>query len=81
MRVSLVTLVLALVATASAAAFLDPGAGGPVAWRPARPEAPIVWRDSVKLGCAVGNCPGIAYPNSIVCDYGPGGNFGGQRPY
>ncbi len=41
----------------------------------------IVWRDSVKLGCAVGNCPSIPYPNSIVCDYGPGGNIGNQRPY
>ena len=41
----------------------------------------IVWRDSVKLGCAVGNCPSIPYPSSIVCDYGPGGNIGNQRPY
>ncbi|MBA3501655.1 MAG: CAP domain-containing protein [Myxococcota bacterium] len=40
----------------------------------------IVWRTSVKLGCAKGTCAGFAYPNSIVCNYGPGGNSGG-KPY
>jgi hypothetical protein len=41
----------------------------------------VVWRDTVKLGCAIGNCPGLQFGSSIVCDYGPGGNIGGQRPY
>ena len=41
----------------------------------------LVWRDTLKVGCALGNCPGLAFPSSIVCDYGPGGNSGGQRPY
>ena len=40
----------------------------------------IVWRTSVKLGCAKGTCPGLTYGTSIVCDYGPGGNSGG-KPY
>jgi len=41
----------------------------------------IVWRTSVKLGCAKGTCAGLTYPNVIVCDYGPGGNLQGQKPY
>ena len=40
----------------------------------------VVWRDTLELGCAVGNCSGLQFPNSIVCDYGPGGNSGGL-PY
>lgn len=41
----------------------------------------IVWRDSLHVGCALQNCPNLAYPNTIVCDYGPGGNYQGQAPY
>jgi hypothetical protein len=41
----------------------------------------LVWRDTREVGCAVGNCPGLQFPNTIVCDYGPGGNVNGQRPY
>jgi pathogenesis-related protein 1 len=41
----------------------------------------IVWRATLELGCALGSCAGFTYPNSIVCNYGPGGNSGGQRPY
>lgn len=41
----------------------------------------IVWRTTVKLGCAKNTCAGLAYGSSIVCNYGPGGNTGGQRPY
>ena len=41
----------------------------------------IVWRTTLKVGCAKGTCAGFTYPNSIVCDYGPGGNIGGQKPY
>jgi len=40
----------------------------------------LVWRATLELGCAVGNCPGMQFGNSIVCDYGPGGNSGG-KPY
>ena len=40
----------------------------------------VVWSTTQKLGCALGNCPGLTYPSTIVCDYGPGGNNGG-RPY
>ena len=41
----------------------------------------IVWRTTLKVGCALQNCPGLQYPSTIVCDYGPGGNFNGQSPY
>lgn len=40
----------------------------------------VVWRETLEVGCAVGNCPGLTFGNSIVCDYGPGGNSGG-KPY
>jgi len=41
----------------------------------------IVWRNTTKVGCAIGTCPNLTYRTSIVCDYGPGGNYVGQRPY
>ncbi len=41
----------------------------------------VVWRASVRIGCAIVNCPGLRFPNTILCDYAPGGNINGQRPY
>jgi len=41
----------------------------------------LVWRDTLYVGCALGNCPGLKFPSTIVCDYGPGGNVNGARPY
>lgn len=41
----------------------------------------IVWRATIKVGCAKGNCPNKQYPSTIVCDYGPGGNISNQKPY
>lgn len=41
----------------------------------------IVWRATLKVGCALQNCPGLQYPSTIICDYGPGGNFNGEKPY
>lgn len=40
----------------------------------------VVWRATVKIGCAKVNCPAIQFPSTILCDYGPGGNTGGS-PY
>ena len=40
----------------------------------------VVWAASVDLGCGISSCPDLTYSNSIVCNYGPGGNDGG-RPY
>ena len=40
----------------------------------------IVWRSTLKVGCAVGTCNGLRFPSTIVCNYGPGGNSGGA-PY
>ncbi|MGN6106998.1 MAG: CAP domain-containing protein [Kofleriaceae bacterium] len=41
----------------------------------------VVWRDTREVGCALYRCPGLQYGSSIVCDYGPGGNVNGARPY
>ena len=41
----------------------------------------IVWRTTTKVGCAQNDCPGLQYGSSIVCNYAPGGNVGGQPPY
>ena len=41
----------------------------------------LVWRTTQKVGCALGSCAGLAFPSTIVCDYGPAGNVGGQPPY
>ncbi len=41
----------------------------------------VVWRASVRIGCAIVNCPNYQYPNTILCDYAPGGNITNQKPY
>jgi hypothetical protein len=41
----------------------------------------VVWRTSVRIGCAIVNCPNMKYPNNVLCDYAPGGNVNGQKPY
>jgi hypothetical protein len=41
----------------------------------------IVWRDSVRIGCAIVDCPALTYHNTVICDYAPGGNISGQKPY
>jgi pathogenesis-related protein 1 len=41
----------------------------------------VVWRDTVRIGCAIVSCPSLRYSNSILCDYAPGGNVNGARPY
>ncbi len=48
----------------------------------------VVWRSSVRVGCASFDCEHIQglptwFNGGVVtaCDYAPGGNFGGQRPY
>jgi pathogenesis-related protein 1 len=40
----------------------------------------IVWRTTLEVGCAMGTCNNLQYKNSIVCNYGPGGN-NGNPPY
>ena len=41
----------------------------------------VVWRDSVRIGCTIVNCPSLKYSNTVLCDYSPGGNISGQKPY
>lgn len=40
----------------------------------------VVWDTTERVGCAVHRCAGLRFPNTIVCNYSPGGNTGG-RPY
>jgi len=41
----------------------------------------LVWANSTHVGCGISTCPNLTYHSTIVCDYGPGGNVGGERPY
>jgi hypothetical protein len=41
----------------------------------------VVWRASVRIGCAIVDCPALTYHNTVICDYAPGGNITGQKPY
>ncbi len=41
----------------------------------------VVWRATTKVGCALHTCPGLRFGSTVVCDYAPGGNVGGQPPY
>jgi uncharacterized protein YkwD len=41
----------------------------------------VVWANSLEVGCARALCPSLTYRSGIVCNYGPGGNWGGQWPY
>ena len=41
----------------------------------------VVWRDSVRIGCAIVDCPALTYHNTVICDYAPGGNISGEKPY
>ncbi|KAK3094142.1 hypothetical protein FSP39_024639 [Pinctada imbricata] len=40
----------------------------------------VVWHNSAHVGCGINYCSN--FPGTIVvCNYGPSGNFGGQKPY
>ena len=46
----------------------------------------IVWRETTQIGCAKANCPTLtntAFTDAEywVCEYMPGGNYIGERPY
>ncbi len=41
----------------------------------------VVWRASVRIGCAIVNCPSVRFHNTVLCDYAPGGNISGESPY
>lgn len=45
----------------------------------------LIWRNSAKVGCGIRtDCDGQGaggWPNIIVCNYYPPGNYGGQPPY
>jgi pathogenesis-related protein 1 len=41
----------------------------------------VVWRDSVFIGCAIVDCPSLTYHDTVLCDYMPGGNITGEKPY
>jgi hypothetical protein len=33
----------------------------------------VVWRASVRIGCAIVNCPNARFDNTVLCDYAPRG--------
>ena len=41
----------------------------------------VVWRDTLFVGCALYDCPSLTYHYSVVCNYGPGGNYNNEQPY
>ncbi|XP_043712272.1 basic form of pathogenesis-related protein 1-like [Telopea speciosissima] len=41
----------------------------------------VVWRDSVRLGCARLKCNKEDEEYFVICSYDPPGNYEGQRPY
>jgi uncharacterized protein YkwD len=41
----------------------------------------VVWRASVRIGCAIVDCPNVTFHGTVLCDYAPGGNIQGQKPY
>ncbi|KAH9655385.1 SCP domain-containing protein [Citrus sinensis] len=41
----------------------------------------VVWRNSVRLGCAKERCNNNGILNFVICNYDPRGNVFGQRPY
>jgi pathogenesis-related protein 1 len=41
----------------------------------------IVWAGTTRVGCAKQDCPSLRFRTNVVCDYAPGGNVVGQRPY
>jgi uncharacterized protein YkwD len=41
----------------------------------------VVWRSTLEVGCGFALCPNLQYSANLVCNYGPGGNASGQRPY
>ncbi|XP_059177205.1 uncharacterized protein LOC131956678 [Physella acuta] len=43
----------------------------------------VVWGKSLQVGCAIIHCPTEtkAWPNMVVCEYFPRGNFVGQKPF
>jgi pathogenesis-related protein 1 len=41
----------------------------------------LVWSTTTRVGCAKHDCPALLYRSTIVCDYGPGGNIVGSKPY
>jgi hypothetical protein len=41
----------------------------------------VVWAKSTKVGCAYFTCNNVVFKNTVLCNYGPGGNFNGEFPY
>jgi pathogenesis-related protein 1 len=41
----------------------------------------VVWRSTTRVGCAKQDCPALTYRTNVICDYAPGGNVSGQKPY
>jgi pathogenesis-related protein 1 len=62
------------------AQYYDPATNTCAAGHTCGHHTQVVWSSSIVIGCGISSCPSLTYGNSIVCDYGPGGNTGGP-PY
>jgi hypothetical protein len=47
----------------------------------ARPADAGTMQRWLGLAIALAACAGLAFPSTIVCDYGPGGNVNNEKPY
>lgn len=41
----------------------------------------VVWAATREVGCGIAWLPHLTFSGTIVCNYGPGGNIVGSRPY
>ncbi len=41
----------------------------------------LVWRETLRVGCALYRCASLRFSSTVVCNYAPGGNTSGRRPY
>jgi hypothetical protein len=41
----------------------------------------VVWRNSVRIGCAIVKCTNYTFSSTVLCDYAPAGNNTNQKPY
>ena len=61
--------------------YLFPGTSRTGRWEDIAHYTQMVWAKTTEVGCAIATCPTLTFQSAIVCDYGPGGNTRGERPY
>jgi pathogenesis-related protein 1 len=71
----------AVTAWAAEAAYYDYASNSCASGQVCGHYTQVVWAATTRVGCAKVSCAGLTYPTNIVCDYAPGGNYVGQKPY